>query len=226
MRIIEFFRKPYFIFSVRVSFLLFVLFGICFVTLGEIPLVSSQKKSIERKKEVANLKKGVDTVSVVSKEKSSYKSPTVSVSVTPISTPTKKQVVISSTIVPSTVPSITVTLIPTPTQQKAKVLSISTIESSLVSQTISPEPTITTDPNTDEIWEKIAECESHKNWSIDTGNGYFGGLQFSQGAWESVGGTGLPSLATREEQISRAKQLQQKRGWSVWGQCSKRLGLY
>lgn len=81
------------------------------------------------------------------------------------------------------------------------------------------------DPSSNDVWEKIAECESHKNWGINSGNGYYGGLQFSQGAWNSVGGSGMPHEASREEQINRGKMLQDKRGWGVWGECAKRLGL-
>jgi len=77
----------------------------------------------------------------------------------------------------------------------------------------------------DTIWEDLAQCESKLNWSINTGNGYYGGLQFSQGAWESVGGVGLPHEASKEEQIERGKALQALRGWGVWGLCAKKLGL-
>lgn len=86
-----------------------------------------------------------------------------------------------------------------------------------------PEPAA--DPSNSGIWEAIAACESGGNWSINTGNGYYGGLQFSQGAWNSVGGTGLPSDASKEEQIEKGKALQEKRGWGVWGLCAKKLGL-
>jgi hypothetical protein len=81
------------------------------------------------------------------------------------------------------------------------------------------------DPNDNAIWDKIAECESHQNWGINTGNGYFGGLQFSQGAWNAVGGSGVPSEASRDEQITRGKMLQNQRGWGAWGECASRLGL-
>jgi len=81
------------------------------------------------------------------------------------------------------------------------------------------------EPNTDEIWEKIASCESKGNWGINTGNGYYGGLQFSEGAWRSVGGAGLAHEASRDEQIMRGKMLQEKRGWGAWGLCAKKLGL-
>lgn len=76
-----------------------------------------------------------------------------------------------------------------------------------------------------DVWEQLAACESKGNWSINTGNGYYGGLQFSQGAWNSVGGTGLPHEHSRDEQILRGKMLQEKRGWGVWGLCAKKLGL-
>lgn len=76
-----------------------------------------------------------------------------------------------------------------------------------------------------DIWERLAMCESKGNWAINTGNGYFGGLQFSQGAWNSVGGNGLPSDASREEQIERGKMLQARRGWGAWGLCAKKLNL-
>lgn len=69
----------------------------------------------------------------------------------------------------------------------------------------------------DSVWDKIAECESGGNWHINTGNGYYGGLQFSAATWRSVGGTGLPSDHSREEQIKRAKILQARSGWGQWG---------
>lgn len=75
------------------------------------------------------------------------------------------------------------------------------------------------------IWEKLAQCETHGNWSADTGNGYYGGLQFNMSAWESAGGLGNPAQTSKDEQIMRGKILQEKRGWSPWGACAKKLGL-
>jgi resuscitation-promoting factor RpfB len=69
----------------------------------------------------------------------------------------------------------------------------------------------------DSVWDKIAQCESGGNWHTNTGNGYYGGLQFSAATWHSVGGTGLPSDHSREEQIKRAKILQARSGWGQWG---------
>lgn len=93
---------------------------------------------------------------------------------------------------------------------------------------VTPTPTPTPEPvnaTGDDVWLKLADCESHQNWADNTGNGYYGGLQFSQGAWESAGGSGLPSDAGRDEQIMRGKLLQSKRGWGPWNACSKKLGL-
>lgn len=90
---------------------------------------------------------------------------------------------------------------------------------------ITPTPTPVFSPSDDAVWLKVAECESHQNWQDDTGNGYYGGLQFSLGAWASVGGTGKPSDASKNEQIDRGKTLQKVRGWGAWGGCSKMLGL-
>ena len=91
-----------------------------------------------------------------------------------------------------------------------------------ISNFVYAEPVSSSDES---IWEQIAQGESKANWSINTGNGYYGGLQFSEGAWTSVGGSGFAHEASREEQISRGKMLQEKRGWGVWGLCAKKLGL-
>jgi LysM repeat protein len=76
------------------------------------------------------------------------------------------------------------------------------------------------------VWDTIAACESGGNWAINTGNGYYGGLQFSLGSWWGVGGEGYPSDATREEQIYRATLLQAKQGWGSWPACARKAGLY
>jgi uncharacterized protein YabE (DUF348 family) len=69
----------------------------------------------------------------------------------------------------------------------------------------------------DSVWDKIAQCESGGNWHINTGNGYYGGLQFSAATWHSVGGPGLPHQNSRETQIKYAKILQARSGWGQWG---------
>ncbi len=81
--------------------------------------------------------------------------------------------------------------------------------------------TSTTPP--DSVWDKIAQCESGGNWSINTGNGYYGGLQFSAATWRSVGGPGLPHQNGREVQIKYAKILQARSGWGQWGCAGARF---
>lgn len=80
-------------------------------------------------------------------------------------------------------------------------------------------------PGDGSVWDRLAACESGGNWSINTGNGYYGGLQFTPASWRAVGGSGLPSQASREEQISRAQALQARQGWGAWPACSSKLGL-
>jgi resuscitation-promoting factor RpfB len=75
------------------------------------------------------------------------------------------------------------------------------------------------------VWDKLAQCESGGNWSINTGNGYYGGLQFSLSTWRAQGGEGYPHQASREEQIRIAKKLQAAAGWGQWPACSSKLGL-
>ncbi len=75
------------------------------------------------------------------------------------------------------------------------------------------------------VWDAIARCESGGNWAINTGNGYYGGLQFTLGSWQAVGGIGYPHQASREEQITRGKLLQARQGWGAWPACTSKLGL-
>ncbi len=77
-------------------------------------------------------------------------------------------------------------------------------------------------------WDAVAGCESGGNWSINTGNGYYGGLQFAQGTWEGFGGTAYAAradLATRGQQIAIAERVLDGQGWGAWPTCSARLGL-
>ena len=74
-------------------------------------------------------------------------------------------------------------------------------------------------------WNAIAQCESGGNWHIDTGNGYYGGLQFSPATWSAYGGHGSAANASRAEQIRIGKRVAARQGWSAWSSCSARLGL-
>ena len=71
-------------------------------------------------------------------------------------------------------------------------------------------------------WDAIARCESGGNWSISTGNGYFGGLQFTMGTWRANGGSGSPAGASREEQIRVAENVLRTQGLHAWPVCGRR----
>lgn len=73
-------------------------------------------------------------------------------------------------------------------------------------------------------WDAIAKCESGGNWAINSGNGYYGGLQFSQATWKNNGGTGLPNQASREEQIRVAENVLRTQGIGAWPSCGKAGG--
>ncbi|GAB2736881.1 resuscitation-promoting factor protein RpfA [Salinifilum aidingensis] len=80
----------------------------------------------------------------------------------------------------------------------------------------------------DATWDAVAECESGGDWSINTGNGYYGGLQFNQSTWEGYGGTEYASNAadaTREQQIAVAERVLQAQGPGAWPVCSQEAGL-
>jgi uncharacterized protein YabE (DUF348 family) len=70
------------------------------------------------------------------------------------------------------------------------------------------------------VWDAIAQCESGGNWAANTGNGYYGGLQFSLGTWQAYGGSGLPSDASRETQIAIAEKVRAAEGgYGAWPVC-------
>ena len=89
-----------------------------------------------------------------------------------------------------------------------------------------PAPVASVDGGT--VWDQLAQCESGGNWAINTGNGYYGGLQFSYGTWLGYGGGEFAEyahLATREQQIIVAERLHAARGFAPWPACSAKLGL-
>ena len=76
------------------------------------------------------------------------------------------------------------------------------------------------------VWDRLAQCESGGNWATNTGNGYYGGLQFSLGTWQAYGGSGLPSNASRETQIAIATKVRNASGgYGAWPACAASLGL-
>ena len=74
-------------------------------------------------------------------------------------------------------------------------------------------------------WDRLAKCESGGRWNTATGNGYYGGLQFSKSTWKAHGGKGSPHKASRSEQIRVAEKVLRSQGWKAWPACSRKLGL-
>jgi resuscitation-promoting factor RpfB len=76
------------------------------------------------------------------------------------------------------------------------------------------------------VWDQLAQCESGGNWAINTGNGYYGGLQFNLETWRAYGGSGYPHENSREQQITIAEKVRNARGgYGAWPHCSQQLGL-
>ncbi|MGY1802611.1 ubiquitin-like domain-containing protein [Blastococcus sp. SYSU D00922] len=76
------------------------------------------------------------------------------------------------------------------------------------------------------VWDALAKCEAGGNWAINTGNGYYGGLQFNASTWRAYGGQGLPHENSREQQIAIAEKVVAARGgYGAWPSCAAKLGL-
>jgi hypothetical protein len=77
-------------------------------------------------------------------------------------------------------------------------------------------------------WKRLAQCEASGRWHINTGNGYYGGLQISRSTWHAYGGgkyAALPHRATPREQIRIGEKIKRNQGWGAWPSCSRRLHL-
>ncbi|WP_371581303.1 transglycosylase family protein [Streptomyces sp. NBC_01314] len=77
------------------------------------------------------------------------------------------------------------------------------------------------------VWDRIAKCESGGDWHINTGNGYYGGLQFAASTWRAYGGTAYAATAdqaSKAQQIAIATKVQRAQGWGAWPTCAGRAG--
>lgn len=135
---------------------------------------------------------------------------------------------VTTTVVP-TAPDVEPSTTAAPTTTTAKPTTTTTAKPT----TTTAKPTTTTtakpapvlgDPAYAGTWDALAECESGSNWAANTGNGYYGGLQFSQASWENVGGSGLPHESSKSTQIDLGKRLQARQGWAAWPTCARQLG--
>jgi hypothetical protein len=115
--------------------------------------------------------------------------------------------------------------------------STTTTQTSIATTTSAPPAPTTTeapprsvsgngDPDDDASWERLMQCESGgKGWAVNTGNGYYGGLQFDLPSWQGAGGSGYPHQASREEQIKRGRiWYAANGGWSSWPACTRSFG--
>jgi transglycosylase-like protein len=89
-----------------------------------------------------------------------------------------------------------------------------------VAQMATASPTAGAEPN----WDAMAQCESGGNWSANTGNGFYGGLQFKPTTWAANGGVGSPAGASREEQIRVARNVMRTQGLGAWPVCGGPVG--
>lgn len=76
-----------------------------------------------------------------------------------------------------------------------------------------------------DVWASLAQCESGGNWSINTGNGFYGGLQFDIQTWGGYGGYSRADLAPPSVQVEKGKEVHSRRGFSPWPSCKAQLGL-
>lgn len=91
-----------------------------------------------------------------------------------------------------------------------------------------PQPRAAAPVSNNSDWDRLAQCESGGNWGINTSNGYYGGLQFSQQTWQGHGGgefAPTANQASREQQIAVAERVKASQGWGAWPACSSSLGL-
>jgi hypothetical protein len=116
---------------------------------------------------------------------------------------------------------------------KPRVLSEETVRAAVTEivlvgtkQRPAPEPPPPAPSGGSGVWDQLAQCESGGNWSINTGNGYYGGLQFSLGTWQAYGGSGYPHENSKAEQIRIATLVRDARGgYGDWPACAAELGL-
>lgn len=136
----------------------------------------------------------------------------------------------STTVVTATTQATATTVAPAPPTTVERVAAavakkVTSTTSPPTTQAPAPPPTYAYgDPADPATWDRMAECESSGNWAANTGNGYYGGLQFSLSTWQHYGGTGYPHQASRATQIQIGQRLQAARGWGAWPGCSRELG--
>jgi hypothetical protein len=109
---------------------------------------------------------------------------------------------------------------------KAKQEEVEKVKQQAVKPSVTLIPPVEQVYPTGSVWDRLAQCESGGNWAINTGNGYYGGLQFLDSTWDAMGtGYDRADHAPREVQIEAAQRLQAQAGWGQWPTCAAKLGL-
>ena len=119
-------------------------------------------------------------------------------------------------------PEPTTTVAPTTTE--APTTTTTTAPAPVAAPAPAPSGSGNGDPNDPASWDRLAQCEASGNWAMNSGNGYYGGLQFSLSSWQAVGGQGYPHQASRETQIEMGKRLYADGGWNHWPGCARSFG--
>lgn len=136
----------------------------------------------------------------------------------------------TTTVAPTTTTTEAPTTTVAPTTTTTAAPTTTTTVAPTTTTTAAPPPVALTapsdgpDPDDPATWDRLAQCEAGGNWAANTGNGYYGGLQFSLGTWQSYGGTGYPHQASKDTQIAIGKKVQAAQGWDAWGGCARSLG--
>jgi nucleoid-associated protein YgaU len=107
-----------------------------------------------------------------------------------------------------------------PTPPRGRQLAAAAGSVAVAGVVLAPAANATAEPN----WDAIAACESGGNWATSTGNGFYGGLQFTLSTWHSYGGTGNPANASREAQIAVARKVLAGQGIGAWPVCGRHAG--
>lgn len=126
----------------------------------------------------------------------------------------------------------TTTTAPPPTAPPTTAPRPSQVRTASVAAVPAPQPSRTEPPDSD--FDRLSGCESGHRWNLNSGNGYYGGLQFDKGTWNAYAAPGKADgspypgradWASREDQIEVARRVWRARGWAPWPSCSRQVGL-
>ena len=112
-------------------------------------------------------------------------------------------------------------------RRRAVAAIAATLGATAIVSTVAPAPADAFTRRVGTVWGRVAQCESSRRWHVNTGNGYYGGLQFTRSTWNSFGGktyARTANHASRLEQIAIAEKVLRVQGWNAWPSCSAQAG--